>query len=246
MKSYNLGSKAIYAASVAIVLMFVMSVSQAATLTFDKITNNNDVDLTGQLSLDVNSVSTSTGDGIEFTFYNNVGLDSSLTDVYFDYGTDSTLFSSLTISNDSDTLAVTDDVYFSEGAKTAVLPGANGNPLNFTSDYDAGAKDVKKGLDQGGEWVTFLAIIGDGSSYTDFLAGLLDGTYSIGVKLQSIADACITGDCDNDSSTYMVSIVPVPAAGILFASALFGMGVFGRRKKKSSTTVMVGAFARAS
>ena len=42
-----------------------------------------------------------------------------------------------------------------------------------------------------------------------------------------------------------VSAVPVPAAGILFASALFGAGIFGRRKKKAKTSV-VGAFARAS
>ena len=42
-----------------------------------------------------------------------------------------------------------------------------------------------------------------------------------------------------------VSAVPVPAAGILFASALLGAGAFGRRKKKAKASV-VGAFARAS
>ena len=42
-----------------------------------------------------------------------------------------------------------------------------------------------------------------------------------------------------------VTAVPVPAAGILFASALFGAGAFGRRKKKAKASV-VGAFARAS
>ena len=43
----------------------------------------------------------------------------------------------------------------------------------------------------------------------------------------------------------VVSAVPVPAAGILFASALFGAGALGRRKKKAKASV-VGAFARAS
>lgn len=43
-----------------------------------------------------------------------------------------------------------------------------------------------------------------------------------------------------------ISAVPVPAAGILFASALLGAGAFGRRKKKSAKTSMVGAFTRAS
>lgn len=43
-----------------------------------------------------------------------------------------------------------------------------------------------------------------------------------------------------------VSAVPVPAAGILFASALFGAGLLGRRKKKASKSDMAGAFARAA
>jgi len=43
-----------------------------------------------------------------------------------------------------------------------------------------------------------------------------------------------------------LSTVPVPAAGILFASALLGAGVFGRRKKKAAKSEMVGAFARVS
>lgn len=219
-------------------LFFVMGLSQATTLTFEKITSNNDIDLTGQLLLDVEAVGTN---GIEFTFYNKVGLDSSLTDVYFDFGSNSALFSSIGVSDDSDGLGVYDDVYFKDGAKTAVLPGANGSELSFTSDYDAGAK-VKQGLDAGDEWVTFLAIIGDGTSYSDFMVGLLDGTYRIGAKLQSIGDA----GPDNDSSTYMVSTVPIPAAGILFASALLVLGAFGRKKKKSANTLMVGAFTRAS
>jgi len=42
-----------------------------------------------------------------------------------------------------------------------------------------------------------------------------------------------------------ISAVPVPAAGILFASALFGAGFLGRRKKKAQTAVM-SAFARAA
>lgn len=48
------------------------------------------------------------------------------------------------------------------------------------------------------------------------------------------------------SASSAVSTVPVPAAGILFATALFGIGLVGRRKKKTSTNLMVGAFTRAS
>ena len=214
-------------------MLFTTS-SQATTLTFEKITNNNNIDLTGQLSVDVNSVGST---GVELTFSNNVGFDSSLTDIYFDLGSNA-IFSGVSITDDSDTLAITDDVYFKDGAKTPVLPGANGNPINFTSDYDAGAKNVKKGLDQGGEWVTFLAVLGNSFTYTDFMTGLLDGTYRIGVKIQSIGDACFIDasgveDCSNDSSTYMVSAVPIPAAAWLFGSALLGFFASSRGKNSA-------------
>ena len=49
-----------------------------------------------------------------------------------------------------------------------------------------------------------------------------------------------------DSFNADVAAVPVPAAGILFASALFGAGALGRRKKKAKTNAVVNAFARAS
>lgn len=43
-----------------------------------------------------------------------------------------------------------------------------------------------------------------------------------------------------------VSTVPVPAAGILFASALFGAGALGRRKKKNATTSVNGDLSHTS
>ncbi len=67
------------------------------------------------------------------------------------------------------------------------------------------------------------AILNGGSTYYLQFAGMTDTSYNVDV-----------------------AAVPVPAAGILFASALLGAGAFGRRKKKSAKTSMVGAFTRAS
>ena len=58
-----------------------------------------------------------------------------------------------------------------------------------------------------------------------------------------VTGATRTGDYAIDLT---ISTVPVPAAGILFASALFGAGALSRRKKKTAKTSMVGAFTRAS
>lgn len=231
----NITQKYISSIVVMVTLLLVTTYSQAVTLTFEKITTNNNVDLTDQLSVDVNDAG---GGSVGFTFYNNVGLDSSLTDIYFDLGlaegevlSNSTLFSSFQIADDSDTLAVTTDVYFEPEATPVTLPA--GNPINFTSNYDADAPTPKQGLDQGGEWVTFLATLGSNYTYDNVLAALLDGSLRIGLHIQSIADACINGeDCANDSSSY-VNVVPVPAAAWLFGTALFGLFATSRRRKNS-------------
>ena len=55
----------------------------------------------------------------------------------------------------------------------------------------------------------------------------------------------LSGD-DGEAYAVDVSAVPVPAAGILFASALFGAGALARRKKKATKSNMIGAFARAA
>ena len=88
-------------------------------------------------------------------------------------------------------------------------------------------------------------------TYANLLAGVGSALYSDTNNLSAALVAetnyflQINGVADT-SYNVKVSAVPVPAAGILFASALFGAGVYGRRKKKSSTTLMVGAFTRAS
>jgi len=228
--------RAFHAAIMFGVLLFVANTSHATTLTFEKITANNNIDLSGQLSVEMTEV---TG-GVEFKFINNVGLDSSLTDIYFDLGLagnetigSNTLFSGFDIIADSDTLAVTTDVFFQPDATPVVLPA--GNPLNFTSDYDADAPKPKQGLDQGGEWVTFLATLGTGYSYDSALNAIFDGSLRIGLHIQSIGDACSNGDsaCSDSSSYTNVSTVPVPAAAWLFGTALFGFLAASRRKNKS-------------
>lgn len=85
------------------------------------------------------------------------------------------------------------------------------------------------------------------SAFTNLLAGGVTNSFqylfAIGTQyyLKAVEDASLS----YSSSNISVSAVPVPAAGILFASALFGAGALGRRKKKAKASV-VGAFARAS
>lgn len=94
--------------------------------------------------------------------------------------------------------------------------------------------------------------------FNGFFDILVDGTnwYNIALSTAPLAALGLVGNTfeffniggTTGSEFYInsiaVSAVPVPAAGILFASALLGAGAFGRRKKKQAS--VVGAFARAS
>jgi len=90
--------------------------------------------------------------------------------------------------------------------------------------------------------MSFLDSVGNslGAGFTDLM-----GNFSVVLAGDTTYRMLLSGSQDR-SYDGEISAVPVPAAGILFASALLGAGVFGRRKKKSAKTSMVGAFARAS
>lgn len=223
--------KIISAFFAALSMMFVMSISQAATLSFTNIENNT-VDISSQLSVDI----ADTEGGITFTFWNDVGITSSVTDIYFDEGA-TDWFSGFEILASSGVLYSPTE-FTDSAADPGVLPG--GDAVGFSADYSADSSgNPENGIDASGEYITFLAIAGTGfTSYTDLLADALAGGFRMGLHVQAFADGA--------SDSYVsVNPVPVPAAGILFASALLGAGALGRRKKKVKASV-VGAFARAS
>jgi hypothetical protein len=207
-----------------IIFVFTVAISQATTLSFYNIENNT-VDISDQLGVDVKDEES----GITFTFYNNVGIQSSVTDIYFDQGS-LDLFSGFTMIDSFGAL-------FSPTATPGNLPG--GSAIGFSADYSFDSSgNPTNGLDASTDYVTFLATVGaDYTSYDDFITALLNGDARIGLHIQ--------GYEDGESDSY-VSQVPIPAAGILFASALVAAGVFGRRKKKVTRNSMVGAFTRAS
>ena len=206
----------------------------ATTVTYDLITSNSGIDLSGQLGTTV----TETTGGIEFTFTNDVdsetGIYSSITDIYFDVGTNTDLFTGIQIAG------ISGDVSFDTSAAPPNLPG--GQNYDFAASFSADSNSPIKsnGIDASTESLTILATLGSGfSTFGDFLYDLAVGNFRLGLHVQSI------GGNDGDSDSY-ISTVPVPAAGILFGSALVGLGLFGRRKKKTVNDDIVGAFTRAS
>ena len=209
---------------VALAMMFVVSVAQAETLSFENITNNSSIQLSSQLFVDISAQRNEFGSGVAFTFYNNVGIDSSITDVYFDIGSNAGLFSSLFIAEQSS------GVSFDLTPHPENLP--SGETIGFYSDFggDSTGAVAANGVNAIGEYVTFLAILGSGFSYDDALAEILNGSVRLGMHVQAIAGA---GANDSDSYATNVSTVPVPAAAWLFGTALFGFFATSRRKNNS-------------
>ena len=117
------------------------------------------------------------------------------------------------------------NINFSTGADTIGLIGntAGSNP-SLTStiyEWDSALSDYKS--------TALYAGLG-----LNFVVDLVEGKYKLLLEGEGLKHY------DGE-----LSAVPVPAAGILFASALLGAGALGRRKKKAQASV-VGAFARVS
>lgn len=73
---------------------------------------------------------------------------------------------------------------------------------------------------------------------------VLANTTAVNVALQKQLQLTTGGA--GESSNNKGKNVPVPTAGIIFATFLFGAGVFVGRKKKAKTSGVVGAFARSN
>jgi hypothetical protein len=192
--------------------------AQAVTLSFFNISNNSGDadDLINQLSVEVTEGADDTQ--ASFTFLNNVGIASSITDVYFD---DGSLLGIATIIGSA-------GVSFAEGASPPDLSG--GNPFSFDSTFSADSTPptAPNGVDSSSEFLTIVFNLIDGLTFTDTIAALLSGDLRIGLHVQAIG---LSGDSDAFINNPPPPI-PLPAGLVLFLSGLAGVGFLGRYKSK--------------
>lgn len=193
-------------------ILLSASVANAATFSFIGI-NPDEVDLTGQLSLEVTQVANS----VDFKISNaSPGQVSIVTNVYFDFlGTN--LFSDLDqtgqLGNVSFVADALDNSNFAEGEN--LNPDFTTNAIAFRTQQGG----VSNGINVG-EFLILSALL---TNNTD-IAGLINsGDLRIGLRIQ--------GFLSGGSESYVTnpSAVPLPAAGWLFGSALIGL--MGLRRK---------------
>jgi hypothetical protein len=210
--------KAIAVAVVAAGLFGFQQNAQATTLTtllFSNITNNSDINVAGQLSVEVEDKESA----VWFTFLNNVGIYSSINAVYFDDKIP--LLGDATIVNSA-------GVNFEADAKPVVLPGGVSGPHYFEVSDSSWAKKTEDGVDHKDEYLTIIFELVAGMKFDNVFAALMSGDLRIGMHVRAIE-----GAGDNDSDSFLnVAPIPLPAGLVLFLSGLVGIGVLGRYKAK--------------
>lgn len=199
----------------------VMGVAGRATAgpvyTFFQITNNGNTNVGGQLKMEVNAG----GPGVLFTFTNEVGTASSITDIYFD---DGSLLAGPSVESQSA------GVLFSSPASPGNLPG--GGAVGFVTSQafsaDSNAPVSANGVNAAIEWLTLGFTLQGTQTVDDVISELAAGTLRVGLHVQAIGT---TGG----SESY-VNVVPLPGAawaGLSLLGSMGGVGFFRSRRRSA-------------
>ena len=163
---------ALFASALAIV-----PTAKAASFSFNVLEDNSPIDLSGQLRVVVSDVG---GTQVAFTFFNDIGFQSSITDVYFQ----ATFTPPPSITQSS-------GVSFSSPATPPTLPGDGGfvTTLGLTADSNP-PNITANGINVLNESLT-LTFDYLGSSYPNFagvLAAIDANSLRIGLHIQGLSD----------------------------------------------------------
>lgn len=200
--------------ALAAVAAIALQPAMAATYNFTVVENNSALDFSNQLRVEVAEVI----GGASFTFFNDVGIRSSIAAIYFDDLTPRMFIDPIGISGQSS------GVKFKSTGAPPNLPG--GQTIGFVADDANSVKGaVTNGVDASGEWISFLGFwANSNTSFSNLVSAMDSGAFRVGVHLRALPDG--------QSETYVTpSAVPLPAAAWLFGSALFGFMVVSNRRK---------------
>lgn len=183
--------------------------------------------LGAQMSMEVaDYTATGATNDVTFTFRNNVGVASSITDIYWDTGT-SALLASIGI------LSQSSGVSFAMGATPPNVPGATN--ISFTADLSADSTTpsvAANGIDNSSESLTFLATLSAGKTLADVVASLNSATASdlrVALHVQAIAGqsaSFVTGTGGPPPNG-----TPEPGSMALVLAGLGGLAWIMRRPK---------------
>jgi hypothetical protein len=196
------------------VLSFCLATSSASAYQygFSSITYNNPHDAhTGETSLFVDVLEYG-DDQVLFRFSNTGPEDSAIRAVYFD-GVEQWLASPSIVAQASRT-AAQGGVLFVAGASPPNLPGGELVGFDALDGFSAVARPPAPKYGVGpNEYLEIVFDLKEGTDFADVVAGLEDGTARIGLNVLAFKGG-------GGGSFVNVAHVPIPTAGLLFASGL--------------------------
>jgi hypothetical protein len=211
--------------------------AKAETYTFSQLVGSSSTKPTDQFTL---SVAESGTDAISFTFYNNVGETSSITDIYVT-GTDGLLLTPGEITDQSA------GVNFSVGADPADLPVGASYDFYATAGADSNPPIWENGIDQAGEYLTWTFALESGATYDDVITAINAGGLSIGLRAPgysggsaSFINTCSITGCST-SPSINTAAVPLPASLWLLLGAMGGLALLSRWVRRRDGTAGVSA-----
>jgi hypothetical protein len=172
---------------------------------------------------------------VDFRFLNTGPTDSIITTIYFDTGTTSLLSSIASIN------AITGNVSFEDASPGGTLPGGNGNPFLFSSDFSVD-RTSQGGVTNGinvGEELQVIFNLTPGTELTD-LSGNFGGPMDlskirIGIHVQSIDGQGFPAGASRGMIAGPIPIpfsaIPEPSTYLLGGAALSFLGLLRRRQK---------------
>jgi len=197
--------------------------ANATTITFYKLTSQNGTSVAAQLTVDVTEAANGT---VDFTFHNDVGTASSITDIYFE---DRTLLALSTVGNNS-------GVDFAPPAGPSELFGANLASFVTNPGLSAVSRNHGQGVNGATEWVTINFTLQNGQTYTTIRDALTTGDLRIGVQAALNNSAKGFDSYINNrlgSSNQLVSVPEGGSTAALLGSVFLAFAVIRRRLRKS-------------
>lgn len=162
---------------------------------------------------------------ILFTFANDVGIQSSITEIYFN---DGTLIDLHGIHNN-----LGGSTHFRERENPRNLPAGRSVTPPFRADFSADSRgNPQKGIDNSKDILGISFQLQEDLGYDDVINALVGGELLIGMHLRGFADGASDGFVSfrsPDGST--PSPIPEPVTMLLFGTGLVGVAGMARKRK---------------